>query len=185
MRDQILSDFLKALAARETAPGGGATAALHVAQAAALVALAARSSDERAVVAEAEALSMHALRLAEKDAHAVTTVSRARSGDHRALLDARRGACVPPADVITAAAVVLDLAERVPPDPQVAADLAAASEAARAAAATARVGIEVHLAGLPEDEALRETVAGVAALCERADRVTSVMREAVGAGHLV
>ena len=40
MRDQILSDFLKALAARETSPGGGATAALHVAQAAALVALA-------------------------------------------------------------------------------------------------------------------------------------------------
>jgi formiminotetrahydrofolate cyclodeaminase len=184
MRDQILSDFLKVLAARETSPGGGVTAALHVAQAAALVARCARLTDEREVVAEAEALSMHALRLAEKDAHAVTTVSRARPGDQRAVLDARRGACVPPADVIAAAAVVLDLAERVPPDPQVAADLAAAAEAARAAAATARVGIEVHLAGLPADEALRETVAGVAALCERADRVTSAVREAVGAGHL-
>lgn len=181
MRDQIMSDFLKALASREAAPGGGATAALHVAQAAALVA---RSSGEREVVAEAEALSMHALRLAEKDAHAFTTVSRARrlpSGElrDRALLDARRGACVPPADVIAAAAVVLDLAERVTPDPQVVTDLAAAAEAARAAVTTARVSIEVHWAGSPDSEALRETLASVGAILERADRITAAIRSGV------
>jgi formiminotetrahydrofolate cyclodeaminase len=179
MRDQIMSDFLKTLASREASPGGGATAALHVAQAAALVA---RCAEDRAVVAEAQALSMHALRLAEKDAHAFTTVSRARrlpSGDlrDRALLDARRGACVPPADVIAAAAAVLDLAERVPPDPQVVTDIAAAAEAARAAATTARVSIEVQLAGLPEDAALRESVATVGEICDRADRVTTAIRE--------
>jgi formiminotetrahydrofolate cyclodeaminase len=172
-----MSDFLKTLASREASPGGGATAALHVAQAAALVA---RCAEDRAVVAEAQALSMHALRLAEKDSHAFTTVSRARrlpSGDQRALLDARRGACVPPADVIAAAAAVLDLAERVPPDPQVVTDIAAAAEAARAAATTARVSIEVQLAGLPEDAALRESVATVGEICDRADRVTTAIRE--------
>ncbi|WP_328618267.1 cyclodeaminase/cyclohydrolase family protein [Amycolatopsis sp. NBC_00355] len=195
MRDQIMSDFLKALASRDASPGGGATAALHVAQAAALVA---RCAEDRAVVAEAAALSMHALRLAEKDAHAVTTVSRA-SGNPDALLDARRGACVPPAAVIAAAAVVLDLVERVPPDPRVVTDLAAAAEAARAAAVTARVSIEVRCsgpgaasvrglshpeppavrAGLADDAALREAVATVGGICERADRVTEAIRSGV------
>ncbi|MFG1640097.1 cyclodeaminase/cyclohydrolase family protein [Amycolatopsis sp. NPDC049252] len=175
MRDQIMSDFLKALASRDASPGGGTTAALHVAQAAALVA---GCAEDRDVVAEAQALSMHALRLAEKDAHAVTTVSRA-SGNPDALLDARRGACVPPADVIAAAAVVLDLVDRVPPDPRVVTDLAAAAEAARAAAVTARVSIEVQLAGLPEDTALREAVATVGEICERADRVTEAIRSGV------
>ncbi|VVJ16109.1 Uncharacterised protein [Amycolatopsis camponoti] len=175
MRDQTMTDFLKALASPDS-PGGGVTAALHVAQAAALVA---RCAEERAVVAEAEALSMHALRLAEKDAHAAKTVTRARrqpAGDlrDRALADARRGARVPPADVIAGATVVLDLAERVPPGPRVATDLAAAAEAARAAAATAGVSIEVLSAGLPEDAVLRETVAAIHA---RADRLTTALRE--------
>jgi formiminotetrahydrofolate cyclodeaminase len=142
MRDQIMSDFLKALASREASPGGGATSALHVAQAAALVA---RCAEDRAVVAEARALSMHALRLAEKDAHAITTVSRA-SRDQQALLEARRGA---------------------------------AAEAARAAATTARVSLEVHLAGLPENAALREAVATVGEIRDRADRVTEAIRSGV------
>ncbi|MEA5357962.1 cyclodeaminase/cyclohydrolase family protein [Amycolatopsis sp., V23-08] len=172
MRDQIMSDFLKALASRDASPGGGATAALHVAQAAALVA---GCAGDRDVVAEARALSMHALRLAEKAAHAVATVGRARPDDQQA----RRNACVPPADVIAASAVVLDLVERVPPDPRVVTDLAAAAEAARAAAVTARVSIEVQLAGLPEDTALRESVATVGEICERADRVTEGIRSGV------
>ncbi|MBE1501618.1 formiminotetrahydrofolate cyclodeaminase [Amycolatopsis lexingtonensis] len=105
MRDQIMSDYLKTLAS-EASPGGGATAALHVAQAAALL--------------SAETLSMHALRLAEKEAHASRTLARAHRlppGEARevALADARRRACEPAAEVITAAAAVLDLAERVPP----------------------------------------------------------------------
>lgn len=176
MRDQILSDYLKSLAS-EGSPGGGATAALHVSQAAALVA---HCAEDREVVAEAEALSMHALRLAEKEAHAARTVARARRqppGDlrDRALADARRGACVPPSDVIAAAAVVLDLASRLAPDP----DLAAAVEAARAAASTARVSIEVHLAALPDDATLRDVVASVGALHDRADALTASIREAV------
>src|ERR1700749_3513331 len=45
MRDETISEFLSQLAARKSAPGGGATAALHAAQAAALIAMVARYSD--------------------------------------------------------------------------------------------------------------------------------------------
>ena len=45
MRTDTIETFLAQLAARVPAPGGGATAALHAAQAAALVAMVARYSD--------------------------------------------------------------------------------------------------------------------------------------------
>jgi formiminotetrahydrofolate cyclodeaminase len=169
VRDQIMSDFLKALAS-EASPGGGATAALHVAQAAALVGKA--SPDGR----EAGALSMHALRLAEKEAHAAATLARARRlppGEARdvAVADARRRACEPASEVIAAASAVLDLADRVPPGLLVATDLAAVAEAARAAATTAGVSIEVHSGGSGDPR--------VAALRDRADRMTASIREVV------
>ncbi|WIY06373.1 formimidoyltetrahydrofolate cyclodeaminase [Amycolatopsis mongoliensis] len=169
MRDQILSDFLKTLAS-DASPGGGATAALHVAQAAALVGKA--SPDGR----EAGALSMHALRLAEKEAHAAAILGRARRlppGEARdsAVAEARRRACEPAAEVIRAAAAVLDLADRVPPDPLVATDLTAVAETARAAATTAGVSIEIHSGAVAGPE--------VAAVCEHADRLTAAAREVV------
>ena len=45
MRNETVDSFLRGLAARVPAPGGGATAALHAAQAAALMAMVARYSD--------------------------------------------------------------------------------------------------------------------------------------------
>jgi hypothetical protein len=45
MRDETIGSFLARLAARSAAPGGGATGALHAAQAAALLAMVARFSD--------------------------------------------------------------------------------------------------------------------------------------------
>ena len=53
-----------------------------------------------------------------------------------------------------------------------AADLAAVAEAARAAAVTAGLGIEIHSGVAPP---------GVAAVSERADRLTASIREAVPA----
>ena len=164
MRDQIMSDYLKSLAS-DASPGGGATAALHVAQAAALVG---RVSDAR----EAGVLSMHALRLAEKEAHAAALLTRAHRmspGGTRnlALAEARRRACEPAAEVIAAAAAVLDLAEQVPRGAFPATDLAAVAEAARAAAVTAGVSVEVHSGAVPPE---------VAAVRERADRPTATIR---------
>ena len=59
------------------------------------------------------------------------------------------GAARPPAAVVGAAGSVLDLAEALLPigNPNVVSDIAAAAEAARAAATTARVNIEINLGG--------------------------------------
>src|SRR5450432_539190 len=85
MRDDTIATFLDQLAARVPAPGGGATAALHAAQAAALLAMVARYSDGARydgalmgrVVAEADALRSTALGLAEADAAAFGAVAGA------------------------------------------------------------------------------------------------------------
>jgi formiminotetrahydrofolate cyclodeaminase len=56
VRNQTIGQFLTALAARVPAPGGGATAALHAAQAAGLVAMVTRYSDGPKYADHAEAI---------------------------------------------------------------------------------------------------------------------------------
>src|SRR6266581_4744973 len=111
MRDDTIADFLDQLAARVPAPGGGATAALHAAQAAALLAMVARYSDGAKydaglmgrVVAEADALRAEALALAEADAEAFGGVAaayrlpRESEGRAAAIAAALAGAARPPA----------------------------------------------------------------------------------------
>src|SRR3977135_3222631 len=85
MRDDTIAAFLDQLAARVSAPGGGTTAALHAAQAAALLAMVARYSDGprydaglmNRIVTEADALREDALALAEDDAKAFDAVAEA------------------------------------------------------------------------------------------------------------
>src|SRR3712207_6520034 len=87
MRTDTVETFLAQLAARVPAPGGGATAALHAAQAAALVAMVARYSDSpryadhaeefATITATADRLRDNALALAAEDAAAFTAVTEA------------------------------------------------------------------------------------------------------------
>ena len=85
MRDETIAAFLGQLAARVPAPGGGATAALHAAQSAALVAMVARYSNGARydaelmarIFTEADMLRDQALTLAEEDAAAFGAVSAA------------------------------------------------------------------------------------------------------------
>ena len=87
MRNDTIDGFLHALADRVPAPGGGASAALHAAQAAALVAMVARYSDgprfaEHAELVHkvrdtADQLRDEALALAEDDVAAFTAVTEA------------------------------------------------------------------------------------------------------------
>ncbi|HLU58176.1 MAG TPA: cyclodeaminase/cyclohydrolase family protein [Pseudonocardia sp.] len=197
MRNQTIGQYLTALAARVPAPGGGATAALHAAQAAALVAMVARYSDgpEHAEHAAAigrirdaaDELCENALTLAEDDAAAFTAVTEAyrlpRTDSRRsaAIASALRAAARPPAFVIGIAARVLDLAEELLPigNPNVISDVAAAAEAARAAATTARVNVEINLAGVGDAQArgeLSAAAASVGGLCDRADKITAGVR---------
>ena len=201
MRNETVDEFLTALAARVPAPGGGATAALHAAQAAALVAMVARYSDGPRYAEHAEeithvrdaadALRENALGLAERDAAAFTAVTDAyrlpkASADEaeqrsRAIAAAVLGASRPPAAVVTTAGSVLDLAERLLPlgSRNVISDVAGAAEAVRAAATTARVNIEINLGGVTDADArdeLRAACRLVDELAERADKLTAAVR---------
>ncbi|BBB01918.1 putative methenyltetrahydrofolate cyclohydrolase [Actinacidiphila reveromycinica] len=204
MRDQSISAFLEQLAARVPAPGGGASGALHAAQAAALLAMVGRYSDGPAydphralvddVVAGADRVRDRALRLAEEDAAAFGAVADAyrlpkstdaeKSARSAAIAAALRGAAEPPADTVAVAAELAGLAERLLPvgNRNVLSDVGAAAESLRAAAGVARINIEVNLGGI-KDESVRgpllEAVRTAGEVMVRADAVSAAVREEI------
>ncbi|HUZ37898.1 MAG TPA: cyclodeaminase/cyclohydrolase family protein [Streptosporangiaceae bacterium] len=204
--DETIGDFLGRLAARVPAPGGGAAAALHAAQAAALLGMVARytTGEQYAqhgaaigrIITEVDELRGLALRLADADADAFAGVSAAfgmpRSSDEEksarsaAISRALIQAAWPPAQVISVAGMVVDLAEALAAigNRNVIADVAAAAEAARAAVAMARVNIEINLAAISDEQAGLEMIAeeGKAdAIIARAEKVTASVRELIRA----
>jgi formiminotetrahydrofolate cyclodeaminase len=207
VRDETVEAFLGQLAARVPAPGGGATAALHAAQAAALVAMVARYSNGvrydadlmARIRTEADELRDEAVTLAEADAEAFGAVSaayqlpkettellQARSA---AIAEALIGAARPPAEVIRIARRLIELAQNLlsAGNRNVITDVAAAAEAARAAAVTARVNIEVNLRGIKAsatgDSAIRAELTATAAITDeiiaRADRIVAAVRDEI------
>ncbi|SRR6266567_969908 len=202
MRDDTIAAFLDQLAARVPAPGGGATSALHAAQAAALLAMVARYSDGprydaevmSRIVAEADALLQDALALAEADADAFGAVAQAyglpRETEQEqairsaSISSALGGATRPPADVVRTALLLTSLAEELLPagNRNMITDVAAAAVAMRAAAVTARLFIEVNLKGVT-DPVLRDEFAATAAVADtvitRADQIVAAVREEI------
>jgi methenyltetrahydrofolate cyclohydrolase len=198
---QTIETFLGRLASRQPAPGGGATAALHVAQAAALVGMVARYTTgerfaEHATIVEpaiekSDADRTAALRLAADDEIAFTAVTdayrrprgTAEEQQRRSALIAQATAAAarPPVGVIKLAESVLSTAEELLPvaNPNVITDVAAAAGAARAAATTARLNVEINLGGV-RDEATRSDLLHelerVDPLVARADVVEQAVR---------
>ena len=202
MRTDTVETFLAQLAARLPAPGGGATAGLHAAQGAALVAMVARYSDSAKfadhaeeigiITATADRLRDNALGLAEEDAAAFTAVTRAyglpkatpdeAAVRSEAIAKALVGAAQVPAIVIAVAEQVIGLAEQLLPigNRNVVSDVAAAAEAARAAATTARVNVEINLAGIKDPGTWGELAAVVDTVDDlvlRAEKVTAAVRD--------
>lgn len=202
MRTATIDSYLHDLAARVPAPGGGAASALHAAQGAALIAMVARYSDGERYAPHAAAISeirdaaddlrSSALALAEQDAEAFGSVGAAyglpKSSDEekaaraRAISAALAAAGRVPARVIVVADQLLDLAQGLRPigNTNVIADIAAAADAARAAASTARVNIEINLAGITDPEIraeLGEALGKADDIFLRAEQVTSAVRE--------
>ena len=200
--DEKLGDFLDRLAGRVPVPGGGATAALHAAQGAALLGMVARYTTgekyaEHAetigrIITEVDELRGIALRLADADADAFTAVAEAyglpKSTDEEkaarsAIIgQALVGAAWPPAQVISIAGMVVDLAQALVQigNRNVISDVAAAAESARAAAATARVNVEINLAGITDEQASLEMIAETGradAIIALAEQVTAAVRE--------
>ena len=204
MHDQTIGGYLERLAAREPAPGGGAAAALHAAQGAALLGMVARyttgekyaahAAQIAQITAESDELRSRSLRLAEDDARAFTAVTDAyalpraddaqKAARSQAIAAALEGAARPPAEVIAAAGAITTLAEELLPlaNRNVVTDVAAATEAARAAATTARVNVEINLGGIKDETVRAELTAAAAsvdALAARAEAVTAAVRKEI------
>ncbi|MCF3140805.1 cyclodeaminase/cyclohydrolase family protein [Paenarthrobacter sp. AR 02] len=167
---ETIQDYLARLAARQPTPGGGAAAALHAAQGAALVAMVARYTTgakfeqhaelvER-VTAAADHLAEEALRLADADEHAFQAVidsyklpsdtDELKAARKAAIQDALVQAAQTPAQLIRVAGDVVELASDLldAANPNVISDVAAAADAARAAATTARVNIDINVVAI-------------------------------------
>lgn len=168
---------------------------------AALVAIVARYTDGPTYAEHAERvhevrdtadqLRGEALDLAEDDVAAFTAVTEAYrlpKGDDRlaaertiAIEAATLGAARPPEALVQLVSRILTLAEDLLPvgNRNVISDVAAAAEAARAAATTARVNIEINLGGISGTATRAELVAAadsVDRLAERADGLTAAVR---------
>lgn len=201
MDDDTISGFLGRLAERTAAPAGGATAALNAAQAAALIGMSARFCDGRKHAGDAAAIGQIAAE-ADRLRHACAALIAADgdsygpvvaacklprdTGDQRAARSAAISgalvtAAVPPAEVIAAAARLLELARALEPvvNRSIAPDVAAAVEAIRAALATSRTNIEANLSGITDPAArdrLTLVIAGTGPLEERAAQVIAAVR---------
>lgn len=187
-----VADYLEGLAARTSAPAGGVAAALLAAQSAALLAMAARftagrddeDADEAAgsLAEAADGLRERALELAAEDVRAFAEVRdawnlpRGAERDER-VREAMVGAARPPVGVVAVARDLVTLAERLLPyvNPTVAADLAAATDAAHAAASTSRRNVESNLTRESAHELL-DDVADVDDLLRRAIDIGEIVR---------
>ncbi|MBF6256469.1 cyclodeaminase/cyclohydrolase family protein [Nocardia farcinica] len=198
-----LAGYLSELAAKVPAPGGGAVAALHAAQGAALVAMVARyttrakDAEHRPVIDRiieaADAARARSLALAEADAAAFTAVGDAyklpkgtdAEAQHRqeaitaALIEAARV----PAAVVDEADEVLSLAAELLQigNPNVVTDIGAAADAARAAATSSQLNIEINVASLPaaEGDRFAPTLARIEEITARADGLHADVLHAV------
>ena len=201
MRDETIAGFLGQLAARVPAPGGGATAALHAAQAAALLGMTARYSDSpqhadhadtiAMIIAEADRLREASADLIAIDGEAFGAVAQAYrlprdTDEQRASRASAIGAAMvtassPPAELIGIGTRLVELAELLQPvvNRTVAGDVAAAVQAVRAAIVTSQVNIEANLSGVTDPgarERLRAVLAAVGELEQRADLITAAIR---------
>jgi formiminotetrahydrofolate cyclodeaminase len=178
---ETLNDYLARLASRQPTPGGGAAAALHAAQGAALVAMVASYTtgtkyEQHAalvtrITSTADHLIVEALRLADADEHAFQSVidsyklpsetDELKAVKTAAIQEALIQAAHTPAQLIKVAGEVVDLATELfdVANPNVISDVAAAADAARAAATTARVNIDINVVAIKDSEA-RARLAG-------------------------
>lgn len=191
---QRLDDFLERVAAREAAPGGGAAAAVTVALGAALTAMAARFSEEQtpdaaALAAEADALRVGVLPLADEDAAAYGEVLAAyrASGSggeprERARRALSRAADVPLA-IAEAGASVAELAARiaVAGNPNLQGDATTAVHLAESATVAAADLVTRNLCAADLEDVRRERAQALVGRARAArERVTDLERDCAG-----
>lgn len=172
---ETFSSYLTRLAAKQPTPGGGAAAALHAAQGAALVAMVARyttgaryeqhAPQVQRITQAADNLITEALRLADADEQAFQAVidsyrlpsdtDESKAARAAGIQSALIQAAQTPAQLIKVSGDIVDLATELfdVANANVISDVAAAADAARAAAATARVNIDINVVAVKDPEA--------------------------------
>lgn len=153
--DLTVAEWLDALAASRGAPGGGSMLGIAVATAAAVLAMAARVSEDGGLAAQADALRARSAPLAQRDADtydaalAVRDATEALRSDRRdwAIGQAFARAAEPPLEIARVAADIAGLAEAIAAvgHPRVRADAVAAAALAAGAARGAVALVTVNL----------------------------------------
>jgi len=167
--DLTLAEWLDELAAARAAPGGGSALAVAVANAAAVLAMAARVSDAGGLVAQAEALRARTAPLAQVDADTYAQALAARDGAGGERRQEQRDweigkafarAAEPPLEIARAAADVAELAAELAQNgaPEVRADAVAAAALAAGAARGCVTMVEVNLTAVDGDPRVAEAV---------------------------
>ena len=164
--DLTLAECLDELAGARAAPGGGSALAVAVANAAAVLAMAARVSDSGGHAAQAEALRARIAPLAQIDAETYEAALAVRDGA-RELKDEQRDwkigeafsrAAEPPLEIARAALDVAELADELARtgSPAIRADAIAAASLAAGAAQGCVAMVEVNLTALEADPRVAE-----------------------------
>ena len=165
--DLSVAEWLDELAGPRAAPGGGSALAMSVANAAAVLAMAARVSDNPGLVAQAEALRKRSAPLAQLDAETYEGALAARDGLRDDLTAEQRDfqlgrafarAAEPPLEIARCAVDVAELAAELATtgSPAVRADAIAAAALAAGAARACVAMVEVNLTAMPGDERIAQ-----------------------------
>ncbi len=164
---QSLEDFLDAVAAKTPAPGGGTSAAVTAALAAALVEMSARLASEDEAAKRASALRAQALRLGEEELSSYAPVLEAQTEADR--VTALDGASEAPAQIAETAAEVAELGVKVAASSSeaVRGDALTGVTLAEAAAAAAARLVEINVRSGPAFERAREAAERAAGARER------------------
>jgi formiminotetrahydrofolate cyclodeaminase len=164
--DLTLAEWLDELAAARAAPGGGSALAVAVANAAAVLTMAARVSGAGGLVAQAEALRARTAPLAQVDADIYEQALVARDGAGNLRQEQRdweigkafARAAEPPLEIARAAADVAELAVELARNgaPEIRADAVAAAALAAGAARGCVTMVEVNLTAVDGDPRVAE-----------------------------
>lgn len=201
---ETVAGYLQRLASNDPTPGGGAVAALHAAQGAALASMVAgfTSGPKYAeVAAEAEDIGHRATKLIDGALHAAQEDERLfgrlaaayrmprsdqeqKQARSHAIQQATRSASEPLSAVVHAAADLVRLADRLLSigNPSVISDVAAAAASARAALAIAVVTLEMNINALSDEqerEPLVLCVQRAEVAMQQADQIFTQVRSGV------
>ncbi|MGF9660737.1 cyclodeaminase/cyclohydrolase family protein [Arthrobacter crystallopoietes] len=201
---ETIDNYLGRLAARQSTPGGGAAGALHAAQGAALIAMVARYStgpkyaddaeDIERIISSADGLIPAAVRISDDDEEAFAAVIAAyglpggsddeKATRSRAVQEALARAAEPPRALIDLGEQIIALGHELAyiGNANVISDVAAASEAARAAIGTARITLEINIKAIKDtglQDALRSDVLRADEAIASADDLSARVRKRV------